>query len=102
MDACEALALAYDLDGWTEAGGRILFTADGRRRSAIHTRSPKRAAPAGQPGWRIVFKPHGRMYGSANEAGLLLREVGRLGPITVSVDEAALPTWTCWSPKTAI
>jgi len=50
------------------------------------------AAPAGQPGWRIVFKPHGRMYGSANEAGLLLREVGRLGPITVSVDEAALPT----------
>ncbi|KPL54593.1 3-methylcrotonyl-CoA carboxylase [Prosthecomicrobium hirschii] len=31
---CEALALAYDLDGWTEAGGRILFTADGRRRSA--------------------------------------------------------------------
>jgi len=50
------------------------------------------AAPSGQPGWRIVFKPHGRMYGSANEAGLLLREVGRLGPITVSVDEAALPT----------
>ncbi|MBT9289035.1 acetyl-CoA carboxylase biotin carboxylase subunit [Prosthecodimorpha staleyi] len=30
----EALALAYGLDGWAEAGGRIVFTADGRRRSA--------------------------------------------------------------------
>ncbi|MBA4808879.1 chemotaxis protein CheA [Brevundimonas sp.] len=56
-------------------------------------------APLGEPepaseapsGWRVVFKPHGRMYGSANETGLLLREVGRLGPVTVSLDESTVP-----------
>ena len=49
-------------------------------------------APEAQTGWRVQFKPHGRMYGSANEAGLLLRELGRLGPIAVSLDEGSLPT----------
>ena len=53
---------------------------------------PEAVAAEAQTGWRILFKPHGRMYGSANEAGLLLRELGRLGPITVSVDDSALPT----------
>ncbi|EDX82003.1 MULTISPECIES: chemotaxis protein CheA [Brevundimonas] len=53
---------------------------------------PEAVAAEAQTGWRILFKPHGRMYGSANEAGLLLRELGRLGPITVSVEDSALPT----------
>ncbi|WP_428061675.1 chemotaxis protein CheA [Brevundimonas sp.] len=47
------------------------------------------AAPAG---WRIVFKPMGRMYANANEAGLLLRELGRLGPTQVRLDDSAVPT----------
>lgn len=38
-------------------------------------------------GWRVVFKPLGRMYANANETGLLLRELGRLGPITVALDD---------------
>jgi two-component system chemotaxis sensor kinase CheA len=42
-------------------------------------------------GWRVVFKPHGRMYGSANETSLLLRELGRLGPTTVSLDHSDVP-----------
>lgn len=42
-------------------------------------------------GWRIVFRPHGRMYGSANETAILLRELGRLGPVAVSLDETDLP-----------
>ncbi|WAC59800.1 chemotaxis protein CheA [Brevundimonas sp. SL130] len=49
------------------------------------------AAAEAQTGWRVSFKPHSRMYGSANEAGLLLRELGRLGPIAVSVDDSSLP-----------
>jgi two-component system chemotaxis sensor kinase CheA len=50
------------------------------------------AASEAQTGWRVLFKPHSRMYGSANEAGLLLRELGRVGPTTVSVDAENLPT----------
>ncbi|MFN3837355.1 MAG: chemotaxis protein CheA [Brevundimonas sp.] len=42
-------------------------------------------------GWRIVFKPMGRMYANANETGLLLRELGRLGPTAVALDDSAVP-----------
>lgn len=57
-------------------------------------------------GWRIEFKPHGRMYVSANEAGLLLRELGRLGPTKVVLDDSQLPAldslsveegWLSWT-----
>ncbi|WP_426024381.1 chemotaxis protein CheA [Brevundimonas sp. PWP3-1b1] len=52
------------------------------------------AAPEPEPeavGWRIVFKPMGRMYANANETGLLLRELGRLGPTTVVLDDSETP-----------
>jgi len=52
------------------------------------------AAPEPEPeavGWRIVFKPMGRMYANANETGLLLRELGRLGPTTVVLDDSGTP-----------
>lgn len=51
-----------------------------------------RGADAPSVGWRIVFKPMGRMYVNANETSLLLRELGRLGPVTVVVDDSETPT----------
>jgi len=48
-------------------------------------------APGAPQGWRIVFKPHGRMYASANETSLLLRELARLGPTTVTLDDGETP-----------
>lgn len=52
--------------------------------------TPVEAAPAGQV-WRVVFRPHGRMYVNANETGLLLRELSRLGEMTASLDTSAIP-----------
>lgn len=53
---------------------------------------PPLAAPAPvASGWRVVFRPHGAMYANANETGLLLRELGRLGPISVTLDDSAVP-----------
>ena len=53
---------------------------------------PPLAAPAAGPtGWRVVFRPHSAMYAHANETGLLLRELGRLGPVEVSLDDSAVP-----------
>lgn len=52
---------------------------------------PPLPTPSADAGWRIVFRPHGAMYAHANETGLLLRELGRLGPITVSLDDSAVP-----------
>lgn len=49
------------------------------------------AAAEPASGWRIVFRPHGRMYASANETGLLLRELARLGPTTVALDDGEVP-----------
>lgn len=52
---------------------------------------PPLDVPAAPTGWRVVFRPHGAMYANANETGLLLRELGRLGPIAVSLDDSAIP-----------
>jgi two-component system chemotaxis sensor kinase CheA len=39
----------------------------------------------------IYFKPKRALYANANEAALLLRELGRLGEMTVACDASALP-----------
>ncbi len=52
---------------------------------------PDLAAP-GAPGWRIVFRPHPRLYASANDVSLLLRELARLGQTSVELDASGLPS----------
>ena len=43
-------------------------------------------------GWRIVFRPHPRLYASANDVSLLLRELTRLGQTSVQLDDSGLPS----------
>ena len=50
------------------------------------------ATPATAAGWRIVFRPHPRLYASANDVSLLLRELARLGPTSVQLDASGLPS----------
>ncbi|WP_312780794.1 chemotaxis protein CheA [Brevundimonas sp.] len=52
--------------------------------------APSAAAPAA--GWRIVFRPHPRLYASANDVSLLLRELTRLGQTSVELDASGLPS----------
>ena len=47
--------------------------------------------PVVAQGWRVMFRPKGRMYTNANEAGLMLRELARLGQATVTLDVSELP-----------
>jgi len=47
--------------------------------------------PVVAQGWRVMFRPMGRMYAKANEAGLMLRELARLGTATVALDASELP-----------
>jgi len=44
------------------------------------------------PGWRVRFTPAAAMYRNANDAVPLIRELGRLGPLDVELDQSALPT----------
>ena len=47
---------------------------------------PQKGAP-----WTIRLTPRAELYGQGNETALLLRELGRLGSMTVSIDQARLP-----------
>ncbi len=53
------------------------------------------------PGWIVRFKPLADLYAKANEAGLLLRELGRLGPMRVTVDAESLPDLAALDPEGA-
>jgi len=52
-----------------------------------------------QQGWKIVFRPHPRLYASANDVDLLLRELGRLGETEVELDDSGLPDLAALEPE---
>jgi two-component system chemotaxis sensor kinase CheA len=61
------------------------------------------AAPEAAVGgpWRVRFKPRADLYAKANEAALLLRELGRLGETTVELDASGLPPLAELDPEAA-
>ncbi len=50
-------------------------------------------------GWRVTFKPRSDLYAKANETALLIRELGRLGPVEVTLDDSALPALPDLDPE---
>ncbi|MDP1618242.1 chemotaxis protein CheA [Phenylobacterium sp.] len=52
--------------------------------------APPQATTAA-PAWLVTFRPKAEMYAKANETGLVLRELARLGDVEVVVDTAAVP-----------
>jgi two-component system chemotaxis sensor kinase CheA len=86
-EAAAALATEEDEDdfGFTPVQMVVEESAD---------ESPEPGAPgaaAGERVWRIEFQPKPEMYTKANEAGLVLRELARLGRIEVELDCAEVP-----------
>jgi two-component system chemotaxis sensor kinase CheA len=65
---------------------------------ALMDDEPANAAP---PVWMVRFKPHAELYAKANEAGLLLRELSRLGTLEVELDSSALPMLDALDPEGA-
>ncbi len=49
--------------------------------------------------WTIAFRPMGELYRKANEPAVLLRELGRLGAMTVQMDVTALPRLEALDPE---
>lgn len=49
-------------------------------------------------GWRIWFKPTGRLYAKANEPLLILRELASLGPTEVTADISQIPPLDAFDP----
>jgi len=59
------------------------------------------AEPDGPQAWVITFHPHAALYAKANETALLLRELGRLGPIEVQIDDSELVPLEHLEPESA-
>lgn len=62
------------------------------------------AEPATEPEptvfeYTVTFKPHASLYASANEPAVLLRELGRLGEMTVSCDTTSVPALSEIDPE---
>jgi two-component system chemotaxis sensor kinase CheA len=53
------------------------------------------------PTYEIVFKPKSDLYAKGNDATLLLRDLSRLGEMSIHCDMDALPTLDRLSPETA-
>jgi two-component system chemotaxis sensor kinase CheA len=51
--------------------------------------------------WTVSIRPKSDLYRKANETGLLLRELSRLGPVQATLDDSALPTLEFLDPEAA-
>lgn len=51
--------------------------------------------------WSVIFRPRTDLYRKGNEAGLLLRELSRLGDVTPELDASALPDLASLDPEAA-
>ena len=58
-------------------------------------------AAAGVRRWTVRFRPLAALYAKANDAGLLLRGLGRLGSTDVLLDAGALPDLAALEPEGA-
>lgn len=58
------------------------------------------AAPAGRE-WTARFRPRAELYAKANESAVLLRELGRLGILSVTMDASGLPPLADLDPEGA-
>ena len=59
------------------------------------------APPAAAAPWKVTFRPKSELYRNANDPLLLLRELERIGPTTVEIDDSALPTLDEMQPEVA-
>ncbi|MGR4864951.1 chemotaxis protein CheA [Caulobacter sp. LARHSG274] len=51
--------------------------------------------------WTVSIRPKSDLYRKANETGLLLRELSRLGPIQATLDDSAMPALEFLDPEAA-
>jgi two-component system chemotaxis sensor kinase CheA len=99
VDAARSEALCRELNALHEPGGAAPAAethapmADDGMDGMVFAAVPIAVIDAGpaEQRWTIRFRPLPVLYAKANEAALLLRELGRLGPTSVVLDASGLP-----------
>jgi two-component system chemotaxis sensor kinase CheA len=123
-DAGETAAMVAELEAWTngEASGPVHESADAGAPAPVAAPAvldtdgddfgfkpmtisledfADPAAADAAAGWIVAFRPASSLYAKANEAGLLLRELERLGPTETQLDDTALPSLDDLEPENA-
>jgi two-component system chemotaxis sensor kinase CheA len=97
-----AAGLAEELKALGPAGGEAQDEDDGFgdfefKPVAFEEQGPP--APLAQ--WLVKFKPRADLYAKANEAGLILRELSRLGEAEIRLDASGIPPLEGLDPEAA-
>lgn len=61
--------------------------------------TPELPTSARVSGWDIDFHPHPEFFASGNDPLRIVRELGTLGPIEVTLDARRLPAWDRFDPQ---
>jgi two-component system, chemotaxis family, sensor kinase CheA len=69
--------------------------------AAVRDDQASAATEAAHDSFRIAFRPHTELFRHANEPLLLIRELKRLGKISVECNVSALPTFASLDPESA-
>jgi len=95
VDESRTAALVAEFDHINNAG-------EAASANALKSSVSKPAIPvAGATIWDIRFSPRPELYAKANETAILLRELRRLGPVTVALDASRLPELSELDPEGA-
>ncbi|MBI5783390.1 MAG: chemotaxis protein CheA [Gammaproteobacteria bacterium] len=70
-----------------------------RTASAATEMSPAQADSLKIARWKIVFRPHRRLFHTGNDPLRILRELESLGELKITIDISALPSWERMDPE---
>jgi two-component system, chemotaxis family, sensor kinase CheA len=85
----------------TMALEEVLLGASDAPPVAPHAAAPDTIQASGESRYRIDFRPHSEMLQKANEPLLLVRQLHRLGGLTVEVDSSRIPPLDAIEPEAA-
>ena len=115
-DPVATAAMVEELEGWISGAAAAAGTGaptpavapiavqpndDGIVFKPIMLTIPEIDEGPSQQAWSITFQPMDELYAKANEAGLLIREIERLGAIEVELLDDALPLFDNLEPESA-
>ncbi|MDE8346940.1 MAG: chemotaxis protein CheA, partial [Acidocella sp.] len=95
VDEARTAALAAEFSQINQAGHAPAAAPAPVKPAAAAAKSP------GPTAWDIVFTPKAALYAKANETAIILRELGRLGPVSVVLDDSELPDLAAMEPEGA-
>lgn len=109
-DAAATAAMVEELEAWTSGGpglappslqADVQPNEDGIVFKPVTLSLPEFEDVPKEQVWTITFQPMDALYARANEAGLLIREIERLGEVEVELLDDALPVFDSLEPETA-